>query len=388
MNLQRIYSITIKEIHQLRRDKKMFALLFIGPIIQLTIFGYAATFEIKNVPTGVFDQDGSYLSRQYVESFAHNGYFDIRYYVDNRKDLCRLLDQGKIKVGIDIAYDFQKNLKSGSHAQVQVFIDGTESNGATIALNYASIISQRFSSKLILKHIDTASFNAHDFLGTWRRDIGKAMIVDDALRIWYNPALSSKHFFVPGIICMILLILTTNLTAISIVREKEIGTLEQLLVTPITRTELILGKLTPFIVIGLCDVAFIITVATLIFHVPIKGSIALLFLFSVFYLFTTLGLGLFTSTVTHTQEQSMVVTFFFIFSMVILSGIIFPIENMPKIIQLFTYLMPIRYFAIIVRSIFLKGVGLSVLWDQGLCLLALGLAIFVLSILRFKKKVS
>jgi len=388
MRLRRIVAITIKELHQLKRDKKMYPILFLAPIFQLIILGYAANFDTKHVPTGVFDQDRTYTSRQYLESFAHNEYFNIRYYVDSRDELCRLLDQGKIKIGFDIPVDFQKNIKKGMTAQVQIFVDGTESNGATIALTYASIISQRFSSRLILQNIDTTSFNAGDFLGTWRRDIGKAAIIDDEVRLWYNPELLSKYFFVPGVICMILLIVTTNLTAISWVKEKEIGTIEQLLVSPATKVELILGKLTPFIIIGFCDVALIITAGTLIFNVPIKGSIPLLFLFSGFFLFTTLGLGLFISTVTHTQEQSMVITFFFIISMVLLSGIIFPIENMPKIIQFFTYGIPLRYFAVIVRSIFLKGVGLSVLWDQGLCLLAIGLCILVMSLLRFKKKVT
>lgn len=388
MRLRRILAITIKELHQLKRDKKMYPILFFAPIIQLIILGYAANFDTKHVPTGVFDQDSTYTSRQYLESFAHNEYFNIRYYAQSRDELCRLLDQGKIKIGFDIPVDFQKNIKKGLTAQVQIFVDGTESNGATIALTYANIISQRFSSRLILQNIDTTSFNAGDFLGTWRRDIGKATIIDDEVRLWYNPELLSKYFFVPGVICMILLIVTTNLTALSWVKEKEIGTLEQLLVSPATKVELILGKLTPFIIIGFCDVALIVTAGALIFHVPIKGSIVLLFVFSGFFLFTTLGLGLFISTVTHTQEQSMVITFFFIISMVLLSGIIFPIENMPKIIQFFTYGIPLRYFAVIVRSIFLKGVGLSVLWDQGLCLLAIGLCILVLSLLRFKKKVT
>ena len=247
----RIAAITLKELHQLKRDKKMYPLLFLVPIIQLVIFGYAATFEIKHTPSGILDQDRTLLSREYVESFAHNGYFDMRYHVDRREDLCRLLDQGKIKIGIDIPRDFQKTLKNGTEAQVQIFVDGTESNGATIALSYVTVISQRFSSKLILHHIDTAAFNADDFLGTWRSDLGTATIVDDEIRIWYNPALLSNNFFVPGVICMILLIITTNLTAISLVKEREIGTLEQLMVTPATRSELILGKLTPFIIIGL-----------------------------------------------------------------------------------------------------------------------------------------
>jgi ABC-2 type transport system permease protein len=388
MKLRRILSITIKELHQLRRDRKLTPLLFVVPIIELMVFGYAATFEIKNTPTGILDQDRTYLSRQYVESFAHNGYFDIKFYTASRNELCRLLDEGKIKIGIDIPVDFQRKLQSGNQSQVQVLLDGTESNGATIAMAYASIISRRFSSRLILDHIDTASFNAGDFMGTWRRDIGKSTIVDDAVRIWYNPALISNYFFVPGVICMILLILTTNLTSISLVREKEAGTLEQLFVTPITRTELLLGKLSPFIGIGLIDVALVITAAVVIFDVPIKGSIFLLFLFSFFFLFSTLGLGLFISTISSTQEQSIVFTFFFILSMVLLSGIIFPIENMPKVIQLCTHMIPVKYFATIVRSLFLKGVGLDVLWYQGVCLLGLGLLIFVLSLLRLKKKIS
>lgn len=388
MCLRRIVAITIKELHQLKRDKKMYPILFFAPMLQLVILGYAANFDVKHIPTGVFDADRTYTSRRYIESFAHTEYFDLKYHVSTREELCSLLDQGKIKIGFDIPVNFQKQINKGQGAQVQIFVDGTESNSATIALVYANIISQRFSSRLLLHGIDTASFVAGDFLGTWRRDIGKAMIIDDAVRIWYNPELLSKYFFVPGVICMILLIVTTNLTALSWVKEKEIGTIEQLLVSPATRVDLILGKLIPFIIIGFCDVLLIIGAAKIIFGVPIKGSVFLLFLFSGFFLFTTLGLGLFISTITHTQEQSMVITFFFILTMVLLSGIIFPIENMPSLIQFFTYGIPLRYFAVIVRSLFLKGIGIDVLWDQAVCLLAIGLSIFVLSLLRFKKKVT
>ena len=388
MRLHRLIAITIKELHQMKRDWKMYPLLFMAPILQLTILGYAATFEVRHVPTGVLDQDKTYLSRRYVEQFGHSEYFDILYYPASRKELCDLLDRGKIKIGIDLPVDFQKNFKNGASPQVQLFVDGTESNGAIIAMTYANIISQRFSSRLALQSIDTSLFNKNDFLGTWRRDIGKAAIIDDEMRIWYNPELLSKFFFVPGVICMILLIVTTNLTAMSLVREREIGTLEQLLVSPATRMELIIGKLSPFIIIGLLDVALIVAAAMLIFNVPVKGSIPLLFVFSFIFLFTTLGLGLFISTVARTQEQSMVLTFFCIITMVLLSGIIFPIENMPKIIQAFTYIMPLRYFAVIVRSIFLKGVGIEVLWDEGLCLLAIGLGILILSLIRFKKTIS
>lgn len=388
MRLNRLIAITIKELHQMKRDWKMYPLLFFAPILQLTVLGYAATFEVRHVPTGVFDQDNTYLSRRYIEQFGHSEYFDILYYPASRKELCDLLDRGKIKIGIDLPVDFQKKFKNGASPQVQLFVDGTESNGAIIAMTYANIISQRFSSKLTLQSIDTSLFNKNDFFGTWRRDIGKATIIDDEVRIWYNPELLSKLFFVPGVICMILLIVTTNLTAMSLVREREIGTLEQLLVSPATRMELIIGKLSPFIIIGLLDVGLIVVAAMLIFNVPVKGSIPLLFVFSTIFLFTTLGLGLFISTIARTQEQAMVLTFFCIITMVLLGGIIFPIENMPPIIQAFTYILPLRYFAVIVRSIFLKGVGIEVLWDEGLCLLAIGLGILIMSLIRFKKKLT
>ncbi len=388
MKLKKVWAVTVKEFHQLKRDKKMYPILFMAPVLQLIILGYAATFDIRNTPVGIYDADRTQLSRTYSDAFSHNRYFDVCYRAATRAELCSLLDRGEIKVGVDIPLGFQEKLKSGLPAQVQLFIDGTESNGATIALSYASIISRRFSSRLALGHIDTAAFSAGGFLGSWRREAGSASIIDNELRIWYNPELSSSWFFVPGVICMVLLIVTTNLTAISIVREKEIGTLEQLMATPVTRAELLLGKLAPFTVIGLFDVALIVSAALLVFQVPLKGSAVLLFVFSFFFLFSTLGLGLFVSTVTRTQEQAMIVTFFFLITMVLLSGIIFPIENMPPAVQLFTYLMPIRYFAVIVRSLFLKGVGLAVLWDEGALLALLGLGILVVSLLRFHKKVS
>jgi ABC-2 type transport system permease protein len=208
------------------------------------------------------------------------------------------------------------------------------------------------------------------------------------MRIWYNPELISKYFFVPGVICMILLIVTTNLTSLSLVKEKEIGTMEQLMVTPVKASEILMGKLIPFIIIGFLDVIFIVLAALFIFDVHVKGSLVLLFLFSGFFLFSTLGLGIFISTISRSQEQAMIIAFFFILNMNMLCGVIFPIENMPPVIQWFTYLLPLRYFAIIVRGLFLKGVGLDVLWDQGLYLLLCGIIIFALSLSRMKKKIS
>jgi len=388
MNLGRILSTTIKELQQMSRDKKLYPLLFVAPILQIIILGYAATFDIHNIPTVALDRDQTQLSRQYLRCFHHNGYFNIKYHVSNRNQIYRLLDRGKVKIGIEIPIDFENKLRKGITSAVQLIVDGTESNSATIALNYARIISEKFSSRLIIKRIDLLSFNAGDFLSSFRREIGHTFLVDNRTRLWYNPDLSSADFMVPGVICMLLLIVTTNLTAISIVKEKEIGTMEQLLVTPIKPSELIVGKLIPCILIGFIDVIFILIIGYLIFQIPIKGSIVLLLALSIFYLFSTLGLGIVISTIVQSQEQSMIVTFLIILIMNILSGIIFPIANMPQVIQYLTYLMPIRYFAIIVRGILLRGIGFEMLWPQVLALIILGILTLALSINRLRKRIQ
>jgi ABC-2 type transport system permease protein len=386
MNFGRIVSTTIKELRQMSRDKKLYPLLFFAPIIQLIVLGYAATFDIHNIPTAALDRDQTRMSRQYLGSFHHNGYFNINYRVSDRNQIYKLLDEGKVKIGIEIPLDFEKKLRKGTLSPVQLIVDGTGSNSATIALNYARIISEKFSSRLIMEHIDLSAFNAGDFLSSYRRDPGQTFLVENRLRLWYNPDLSSADFMVPGVICMILLIVTTNLTAISIVKEKEIGTMEQLLVTPLKPSELIVGKLIPFILIGFIDVIFVITVGHFIFQMPIKGSLVLLLVLSLCYILSTLGLGIFISTIVRTQEQSMIITFLIVLTMNILSGIIFPISNMPQAVQYLTYLMPIRYFAIIVRGILLRGIGIEILWPQALALILLGVLTLTLSISRLRKK--
>jgi ABC-2 type transport system permease protein len=386
MKPARIISTTIKELIQLSRDRKLYPLLFIAPTLQIIILGYAATFDIHNIPTAVLNRDNTPLSREYIRRFSHNGYFFINAEVTHRDQIYRLLDRGQVKVGIEIPVDFQRKLKRGSPSPVQFLVDGSESNSVTIALNYARIITERFSSRLIMETIDLAAFGAGDFLGSFRREQGRIALIEDRIRLWYNPDLSSADFMVPGVICMILLIVTTNLTALSIVKEKEIGTMEQLLVTPLKPGELLVGKIIPCIIIGFIDVLFILIIGYLVFAIPIKGSIALLLILSFFYLFSALGLGIFISTVANTQEQSMILTFLVVLTMNTLSGIMFPIENMPGAIQYLTYFMPIRYFAIIVRGILLRGIGITILWPQALALLILGIATLALSINRLHKK--
>lgn len=386
MKLGRIISTTIKELIQLSRDRKLYPLLFVAPTLQIIILGYAATFDIHNISTAVLNRDNTPLSREYIRRFRHNGYFSITFEVTHRDQIYRLLDRGRVKVGIEIPVDFARKLKRGELSPVQFIIDGTESNSGTIALNYARIITERFSSRLVMEAIDLAALGAGDFLGNFRREKGRTALIEDRIRLWYNPDLSSADFMVPGVICMILLIVTTNLTALSIVKEKEIGTMEQLLVTPLKPGELLVGKIIPCIIIGFIDVIFILVIGYLVFAIPVKGSIALLLILSFFYLFSALGLGIFISTVANTQEQSMILTFLVVLTMNTLSGIMFPIENMPGVIQYLTYLMPIRYFAIIVRGILLRGIGITILWPQVLALLILGIATLGLSINRLHKK--
>jgi ABC-2 type transport system permease protein len=388
MNLRRILTTTIKELLQMSRDKKLYPLLFLAPVIQLVILGYAATFDINNIATAVLDRDQTPMSRKYLRSFHHNGYFTITDHVADRNHIYRLLDLGKIKMGIEIPIGFGEKLKEGKLSPVQMILDGTESNSATIALNYARIISEKFSSSLTIEQIDLPSFHAGDFLGSLRKKRGETNLIGSQTRLWYNPDLSSPDFMVPGVICLILLIVTTNLTAISIVKEKEIGTMEQLLVTPLQSGELIVGKLLPFILIGFIDVIFVLTIGHFIFQMPIKGNLVLLLVLSLFYLFSTLGLGIFISTIVHTQEQSMIITFLIVLTMNILSGVIFPIANMPQAIQSITYLMPLRYFAIIVRGILLRGIGITVLWPQVLALTLLGILTLAFSIKRLRRKLQ
>jgi len=388
MKLARIIATTIKELKQMSRDKKLYPLLFVAPTLQIIILGYAATFDIRSIPTAVLNRDATPLSREYIRSFRHNGYFAVNFEVTHRDEIYRLLDKGLVKVGIEIPLDFERNLKRGMPSPVQCIVDGTESNSGTIALNYARIITETFSSKLIMDRIDLAAFGAGDFLGSFRRERGRTALVENRTRLWYNPDLSSADFMVPGVICMILLIVTTNLTALSIVKEREIGTMEQLLATPLKPSELILGKLIPFIIIGFIDVIFILIIGYLVFSIPVQGSIALLLVLSLFYLFSTLGLGIFVSTIVNTQEQSMIITFLIVLTMNTLSGVMFPIENMPHIIQYLTYFMPIRHFAIIVRGILLRGIGMEILWPQVLALFLLGITTLALSINRLRTRLQ
>jgi ABC-2 type transport system permease protein len=381
-----ILNIALKEFIQLRRDKRMFPLILIAPILQLLIYGYAATFDIENIPTAVYDSDRSADSREYLRRFFNSRYFRLETHADSYDDVRATLDRGDASVALVIPADFSRDIGRTRGATVQMLIDGTNSNEATLAANYAARISQRYALETLIDQLRVVGDSR--ILDAARRSAEGQMLVDDRLRILYNPSLESRNYMVPGVIALILLIMTSIMTAMSVVREKEAGTMEQLIVTPLRPAALMLGKLIPFIGIGMIDVVIVLLAAAFWFGIPIRGSVPLLFALSGLFLFTTLGFGLLVSTFCRTQQQAMITAFFAILPMILLSGFIFPIANMPLPVQYLTYLMPVRYFLIIIRGIVLKGIGAEVLRPQILSLAVFGAAMVILCMLRFRKRIE
>lgn len=377
MSLMRIYHIVKKEIIQVRRDPKMMRLIIISPIIQLLIFGYAITSDIQHISTAVLDMDNTAQSRELTSRFeASSRYFDIKYRLSAPEEIAWLLDSGKAQMALWIPKGFASDIGSGHAGEVQVVMDGTDSATASAVGGYVNAITSKYSERLTLQAMD------------YRGGTAVALPqVNADVRAWYNPDLKSIYFLVPGVLCMILLITTMMLTSLAVVREREIGTLEQIIVTPIRPLELVIGKIVPFALIGYVNVIMIVAASTLWFHVPIRGSLLLLFALTTVFLTASLGTGVFVSTVSKTQQQAMMVSFFIMQPSILLSGFMFPIDNMPRAIQYLTYALPLRYYLEIIRGIFLRGVGVAVLWPQALALLALGGALITASTLRFTKKV-
>ena len=374
---ERIKHMLIKEFIQIFRDPRMKGVIFLMPIIQLLVFGYAVTTDVKHVATGVYDLDNSVVSRELIARFEKSGYFDIVARVENPEHARKLIDRGEVRAVLQMNKGFGNDLRAGRTAALQIIVDGTDSNTAGIVLDYSAKIAGRFSRKVLVTR--------------YTRLRGPGMEpgqVEMQTRAWFNENLESRNFYVPGVIAIIVMLITLMLTSMAVVREKEIGTMEQIMVTPITPTEFILGKTVPFALIGFADVVLITVIGVFWFAVPIRGSLLLLFVATALYLMTTLGVGLLISTVSETQQQAMMSTFFFYFPAVLLSGFMFPIENMPEPIQWLTYLNPLRYFLVIVRGIFLKGVGPSVLWPQMVALAVMGRATLWLASKRFHKTLA
>ena len=373
-----VRSIIRKEFAQMRRDRRMAFILFVAPVLQLILFGYAANLDVRDIPLAVCDLDRSPAGRDVLSAFIHSGYFELTARAGRLAEVDALIENGRAALALVIPRGFGADVRAGRTASLQLIVDGTESRSALIGLSYAGMIAGRIGQRLMLETLER-SLPAGSF------DPG---LVEPAVRVWYNPELRSRLFMVPGVLAMILLMMTMLLTSMAVVREKEMGTLEQLIVTPIRPWQLILGKLLPFVLVGLADVTLILAVATLWFRVPLRGSVALLYALSLAFMLSTLGLGLLISTVSRNQQQAMLTSAFVMMPMFLLSGFAFPIENMPRVIQAVTYAIPLRYYIVVIRGIFLKGVGMAALWDEALIMLGLGAALLAMSVVRFKKKID
>jgi ABC-2 type transport system permease protein len=371
---ERLKSMLIKEFIQVLRDPKMRFIIFIIPVFQTVVFGYAVNTDVQNVKTAVYDLDNSPESRDLAARFAGSGYFRIVEHVYRDTRMEELIDHGRVKAVLRMNRGFGAELRAGRAAPMQLLLDGTDSNTAGIVLNYAGKITALYNDQIRLEQA------ARQFGPAFRAG-GVAM----ESRAWFNENLESRNFYVPAVIANIVFIITMLLSSMAVVREKEIGTMEQIIVTPIRRSEFILGKTVPFILIGFIDVAIITLVAAFWFDVPIRGSIPLLFGATALFLMSSLGFGLLISTVSRTQQQAMMSAFFFIFPAMLLSGFAFPIENMPQAVQWLTFLNPLRYYLVIIRGLFLKGVGIGILWQQFLALLVLGTVILQFAVSRFRK---
>jgi ABC-2 type transport system permease protein len=373
--LARLKQMLIKEFIQVFRDGRTRFLLFGPPIVQMLIFGYAATFEIHHVSTVVLDLDHSQESRELISRFTSSPYFDVQRQLTNYRQVAEAIDRGDATVALQINPGFAENLRKGQTAPLQVIVDATNSNTALIASGYINQIALGFAQTYQRDRINRISPQLSERIPS----------VQLEQRPWYNPDLRSRWFFIPGIVGSLTLVLVVNLTAFAVVREREIGTLEQIMVTPIRPAEFIIGKTLPFFLIGLLDVSLIATVGTLWFRVPFHGHIAVLFIGAVLFLLCMLGVGLLISTVSATQQQALVTAFFFIMPAVTFSGFGFPITTMPQWLQYLTYASPLRYFLVVLRGTYLKGVGMDILWPQMLAMGVLGVVLLTAAVKRFHK---
>jgi ABC-2 type transport system permease protein len=379
MIILRVKVLLVKEIIQALRDPRLRLLVFVPPLIQLVAFGYAANLDLKNIPIALYDEDNTPLSRELAFSFASSGYFKFVETIRRPEEMATAIDKSTVKAVLHMGPDLAARVGSGRTALVQVIVAGTNSNTASLVQSYSLQIIERFNRARLQKKLEDNP--------PLQKIIpaGSQGIVQPEVRVWYNTELVSRNFYVPGIIALVIMVSVLNLTAMAVVREKEVGTMEQIMVTPIRPVEFILGKTIPFALIGILQVALVSGVGVFWFGVPMRGSVLLLFASLVIYLLSFLSLGLFISSISRNQQQALITVFFFTFPITLLSGFIFPIANMPKVIQWFTYVNPLRYFLVIIRDIFLKGSGLAILWPQLAALLFISLCVMVLAVRRVSK---
>ncbi|HPN65452.1 MAG TPA: ABC transporter permease [Candidatus Goldiibacteriota bacterium] len=365
-----------KEITEIKRTG-IIRMLIAAPIIQMIIFGYVATTDIKHVPAAICIEKPSAQARGLEEKFTNSEYFNVKYVINNPEEIDEVLGKSRALIAIRIPADFDTLIKKGKAAKVQLIVDGSDSNASLISMNRASSIIQGFSANVFTEKMEIM-----------KPIIGALPEIKLEERVWYNPELKSANTMVPGVMGMILMIITIIITAVSIVREKENGNIEQLVVTPIKPMEIIAGKTVPYILISIVDILLITAMCLLVFKISLQGSFMLLLSLSIFMIFANLGLGILISTVSSTQQQAMLTSMFFIVPNILLSGFIFPINNMPAALQFISYLLPLTHYNVILKGIFLKDLGFMELLPQTLALLVFGLVIFAAAIKQFKKTVS
>jgi ABC-2 type transport system permease protein len=371
----RIREIVKKELYQALREPRMRVVLFFPPLVQLLIFGYAVNLDVENIPFAWMDADRTPASRALLAAFEGSRHFQLVAVPEHEAEVRSVLDRGEAHTVIRVLPGFGQSIQRGQPSSIQILVDGTNSNTAAIVSGYAGQVIGLFSTQL---RTAVGSEIVH-------RNLPSLSVQS---RVWFNPELKSRNYFVPGVVVNIITLVTLMLTAMAIVREKEIGTMEQLMVTPIRPVELMIGKTLPFACIGFVEIGLVVAAALLIFGIPFHGSLLLLILSSGLFLLTTLGAGLFISTVSRTQQQALMASFFFFTPAFMLSGFTFPIPNMPAPVQYLSLLNPVRYFMEIVRGIFLKGVGFEILWPKMLALLLLGGTILLASAWRFRKRLD
>jgi ABC-2 type transport system permease protein len=370
--------VIVKEFLQIRRDKRMIPIIFVAPVVQIFLFGFAVNTDVSDVPTVFVDLDRSSASRDLVSRFVRSGYFRSVGTGERAGDVDRWLTTGRAQLGVVVDQGFGAALASGRTAALQAIVDGSDATSANVALGYASALANGFGAELRQARLRAASGPSPP--------PGQVALEP---RVFYNPDLKSRWFYVPAVLALVLTVGTLVLSAMGVVREKEIGTMEQLIVTPIRPWELIVGKLAPFVVIGVIQTCLVTTVAVFGFGVPLRGSFLVLLGLTLLFLLSNLGLGLLISTLVENQQQAMMgAALGATVPMIYLSGLIFPIENMPRAIQLVTYAIPLRYYAEVIRGVFLRGSGLDVLWPQAVILTGMGIALLAISAARFQKRLD
>lgn len=383
MSRERVFEIVRKEFRQVMREPRMRMTMIVPPIMQFLVFGFVANLDVERSRLAWLDRDNTAESRELRAAFEGSRYFTLTEMPASELEIQDLLDRGRVHSAIAIMPGFGADLARGRQAQVQVLVDGSDSNTASILSGYAAEIIRGFSAGRMVGVQNQKRMARGGVLAQIR-----IPAVNLEQRVWFNPELKSRNYFIPGILANILTLVTLMLTSMAIVREREIGTMEQLMVTPIRPVELMLGKTLPFALVGLFDFALIIVLAKLVFRMPFQGSLVFLFGAAVLFLFSTLGIGIFISTISRTQQQAIMSTFFFFQPAFMLSGFAFPIRNMPEPVQYLTLLNPIRYFIEICRGVFLKGNGIEVLWPQLAALAFFGVSILWFSANRFHKRLD